>query len=430
LIGLATSFGIYAIVHGWLTVLLPMFDQFRAPARATVLWTFSIGVMGAVGVDVVATNGLRVADKTARPQAFRSGLRASAFVLAGVLLPLMYLALLLTQENETLFLRTSVASLALALAAAFWLLTWALVSGRDAGWFSARVFGLLMISLLYFDLAATGAYTDVSDQDPTAGFRHDQIVSFLESEPNGPFRVDTMTGIDALWQPDAAALYDLQDVGGIANPLSLQHWHDLLEATGGRSGRLYDMLNAAYVIVQDGTPLPSGKFQPALESVGGLSVFRNTSVMPRAWVVHEASNAETTDAALEAIQAPDFDPERSAIVVGEPLPNLSDDGTGDQVSVKEYGSNYVALDVVSGGDGLLVLSEVWYPGWRALVDGVVAPVLMVNGGLRAVTVPAGETMVELRFEPKPWRLGLGLAAVGLVLLLAWGVFGLTRRERR
>ena len=43
----------------------------------------------------------------------------------------------------------------------------------------------------------------------------------------------------------------------------------------------------------------------------------------------------------------------------------------------------MALDVQADGDGLLVLSEVWYPGWRATVNGVETPVLNVNGGLRA-----------------------------------------------
>ena len=62
LFGLATALGIYAIVHGWLTALLPMFDQFRAPARAVVLWTFAVAVLGAVGVDLVARQGLAAAD--------------------------------------------------------------------------------------------------------------------------------------------------------------------------------------------------------------------------------------------------------------------------------------------------------------------------------------------------------------------------------
>ncbi len=429
LFGLATALGIYAIVHGWLTALLPMFDQFRAPARAVVLWTFSVAVMGAVGADLVARRGMLAADPSARPAAFRSGLRMGGLILAGVVLPLSYLALLLSQDNETVFLRTSVAALALTLAVVFWLATWALVGGREAGWWSSGTFPALMAALLFLDMAATGAYTDVSEQDPTVGFQHEEIVAFLDAEP-GLFRIDTMTGIEQHWQPDTAALAGLQDVGGIANPLSLQHWRGLLEATGGRGTRLYDMLNASYVLVEDGTPLPEGEFELALDAPGALSVFRNVEVMPRAWTVFEATAVPDMAAAVEAIRSDEFDPVREAVVVGDSLPGLSGSEGNGAATVQSYAADRMTLDVRADGDGLLVMSEVWYPGWRATVNGAETPVLAVNGGLRGVAVPAGNSTVEMTFEPQPWRLGLAAAAVGLLLLGAWVVVGLVRRRRR
>lgn len=428
LFGLVTGLGIYAIVHGWLTLLLPMFDQFRAPARALVLWTFAIAVTAAVGVDAVARRGLLAADPSARPGALRAGLRAGGLILAGVALPLTYLALLLTQENETVFLRVSVAALAIALAALFWLGTWALVAGRQVGWWSPRTFAVLAAALLYFDLAATGAYTDVSERDPTTGFRHEEIVAFLKAEP-GPFRIDSMTGIESQWQPDTAALFGLQDLGGIANPLSLSHWHALLEATGGRDTSLYDMLNAAYVIAEDGTPLPDGAFELALNAPGTLSVYRNLEVFPRAWVVYEASTASGMSDALQAIQSADFDPARTAVVVADALPSLSAGADTGSAAVTDYGKNGMSLAVESGGAGLLVLSEVWYPGWRAWVNGVETPVFAANGGLRALAVPAGQSVVELRFQPRAWRAGLLLTAIGLLLLALWAVMGSLRRAR-
>ena len=430
LFGLATALGIYAIVHGWLTALLPMFDQFRAPARALVLWTFALAVMGAVGVDLVARQGLAAVDGSARPGALRGGLRAGALILVGVLQPLTYLALLLTQENETVFLRTSVAALAVTLAAGLWLATWGLFGGREAGWWSPNAFGLLMVGLLFFDVSATGAYTDVSERDPTSGFRHDEIVAYLQGEP-GLFRIDTLTEIDAAWQPDTAALYGLQDVGGIANPLSLRHWHQLWEATGGREGRLYDMFNAAYVVVEDGAPLPGDKFEPAFDAPGALSVYRNMDALPRAWVVHEATTAPDIDAALAAIQSPDFDPARTAVLIENTVPALSPgSGGGDTVTVTEYANDRMTLEVQSTGDGLLVLSEGWYPGWRARVNGVETPVLVANGGLRALAVPDGNSVTELRFQPQPWRYGLMLAAIGLLLLAAWAIYALWSRRRQ
>ena len=67
---------------------------------------------------------------------------------------------------------------------------------------------------------------------------------------------------------------------------------------------------SAYVVVEDGTPLPEGEFELALDAPGALSVYRNMEALPRAWVVHEATAAPDMAAAVEAIQSPDFDPGR------------------------------------------------------------------------------------------------------------------------
>ena len=67
-------------------------------------------------------------------------LKWGGLLLAGIFLPLMYLALLLTQDDPTAFLRASVAALAITLAAGFWLATWALVALRRAELMGAPLF--------------------------------------------------------------------------------------------------------------------------------------------------------------------------------------------------------------------------------------------------------------------------------------------------
>jgi uncharacterized membrane protein YfhO len=67
--------------------------------------------------------------------------------------------------------------------------------------------------------------------------------------------------------------------------------------------------------------------------------------------------------------------------------------------------------------GYLVLSEVYYPGWRAWVDGEEAPVLRANYAFRAVAVSAGNHTVRLVFEPALWRWGLVLAGATVAVLV-------------
>jgi len=156
------------------------------------------------------------------------------------------------------------------------------------------------------------------------------------------------------------------------------------------------------VLVRDGTPLPEGKFELAFDAPGELAVYRNRHFLPRAWLA-----------------AP-----------GDDLENLTPDPEAAPVTVAHYGSNEMSLQVDSAGPALLVLSEVWYPGWRATVNGQEVEVQQVNSGLRAVAVSAGASTVELRFAPRPWLWGIGLFVVGLVGIVALLAVGFMRDRTR
>ncbi|MEZ4661143.1 MAG: hypothetical protein R2911_26640 [Caldilineaceae bacterium] len=422
LVGFTIALGVYAILHGWLYALLPGFAQFRAPARALVLWTLGLAVLAAVGLDglhafargaagrVIGHAGLPIFDKL---------VRWIAFVLAGIAVPLIYVTLLLTQENEAAFLHASVAALAVTIAAFFWLAAWGVIAAYRAGWMRPPLFPALLIGLLFLELSANGgAYQDVSEADPTRGFQHPAIVEFLENDPD-LFRIDTRTAIGAFWQPDAAALLGLQDVWGVANPLLLQHWARLWEATGGRQTRLYDLLNVKYVLVQDGVPLPEGKFELALDAPGELAVYRNRDFLSRAWVVHDVQAAPNADAAFAQLRAEGFDPTRQAIIeTADALPPVAPAADTDVVTIEQYSANAITLQVATEAPGVLLLSEVWYPGWRATINDAPVDVLRVDGALRGIAIPAGASTVQLWFAPVSWRWGLGGLLLGIVLCIA------------
>lgn len=429
--GFGTALGIYAIVHGWLTWLMPLFDQFRAPARALVLWTFALAVLAAVGLDIVRRIPMQSSPESFGEQLIHGVLRWGAIALGGIAVPLLYLALLLTQENETAFLRSSVALIAITMAFAFWLLTWALIAMRRARWISSLGIATLLIGLLFFDLSATGAYTDISPTSPTRSYEHPILLEFLRNEPDLG-RIDTLTDIQALWQPDGAALHGLEDVGGIANPLMLAHWHQLWEALGGRGSRLYDMLHVTHVVVRDGTPLPEGKFELRFDVPGELALYRNRTAMARAWLVHEIENIPSTEVALSKITEETFDPGVHAVVQDAPaMAAIIAPATGpEQVQILNHDANSLSIAVEATAPGLLVLSEVWYPGWRATVNDVSTPVLRTNTALRGLIVPAGASRIELWFAPDSWRAGLLAAVAGWVLMIIVFIFEKRPKEQR
>jgi uncharacterized membrane protein YfhO len=85
----------------------------------------------------------------------------------------------------------------------------------------------------------------------------------------------------------------------------------------------------------------------------------------------------------------------------------------------------VVVQVEAASDGLLVLSETWYPGWTATIDGRPTKVLRANHTLRAVPLTAGSH--EVRFEFRSRSLALG-AVVSLVAFAGMGAAALWLRK--
>ena len=103
------------------------------------------------------------------------------------------------------------------------------------------------------------------------------------------------------------------------------------------------------------------------------------------------------------------------------------DGRYGRVALLSRSSGTIETRVESEGDGWLVLAEAFDPGWTADVGGRSAPVYRANGPFMAVPVPAGSSVVRVRYRPRSLFFGATLSALGL-LSLAF-LAGLGRRGR-
>jgi hypothetical protein len=133
------------------------------------------------------------------------------------------------------------------------------------------------------------------------------------------------------------------------------------------------------------------------------------------------------DAALAAVTAPGFDGRRVAVTEGRVggVP-VSGSGVGSVGRVVRYEPERVV--VRASGPGLLVLSDNWFPGWRASVDGRDVPVERVDYLFRGVRLGPGEHTVEFRYRPVSWRLGWIVSLVSLALLALALIAGTRRRN--
>jgi hypothetical protein len=122
-------------------------------------------------------------------------------------------------------------------------------------------------------------------------------------------------------------------------------------------------------------------------------------------------------------------PRQTALLEREP-PDLArpDASSSDRASVTTYEAERIELKTAIGAPGLLVLSEVYYPAWKAYVDGEPAPLYRADHLLRAVPVTAGEHVVELRYESSPLEAGIVISLIAYSALVGLAFAGARRRR--
>jgi hypothetical protein len=162
-----------------------------------------------------------------------------------------------------------------------------------------------------------------------------------------------------------------------------------------------------------------------------VDVYLNTNALPRVSLAFSATVVPDGEAAFGAIHTPGFDPLSGVMVQGDaPALAPSAPPVGDaNLYYLEYEPETITVIALNPAPAYVVFSEVWYPGWRAWVDGVEAPIHRANFAFRAVYLPqAGEHTVVMRFEPVSWKIGLSVTVLTLLGLGIWAAYSVLRRR--
>lgn len=202
----------------------------------------------------------------------------------------------------------------------------------------------------------------------------------------------------------------------------------------GVQSPLLDLLNVRYVVVPTSkahrwsrTQWLEGTYRTVYAG-STTQIFERPGALPRAWIVHSARQAQPQET-LKLLSSGRVDPRRTVLLEQQPPPLAPvADASADRVMLTRYEAERIALRTSTSAAGMLVMSEVYYPAWKAYVDGRPVPVYAANAVLRAVPVPAGDHTVELRYESFALRAGVALSLLAYLALAALCVFAIRRRR--
>jgi len=415
---------------------------FSRPDRGVFLWCFGASIVAAVGAERLAGAegpGLRRASN-------RFGLTVGAALLAFALLVALHPGLLPDRVVERAgrgdLARAAAASAATAAAAL------ALVGLRGSGRIGRGAFVAAALLLVAADLGRHAGRLNVM-QPKASIFRAPvpgDAIDFLQRRraADGPGRIlryePHPTQFAGILPPSTAAPYGIEDALGF-DSMNLAAYQELMAAldpaipikrgnfrgvrnAAALASPLVDLLNVRWVLAEDDGPLPG----LVLARGGPVAIHENPDALPRAFLVGEVRPIADAAARIAALADPAFRPDLRAYSEGS-IPGLDSAGPSPgEAELTIHEDERVVVAVRAERTALLVLTDAWYPGWQARVDGRERTIHRVDHAFRGVVVGPEDREVEFRYRPASFRIGAS-ASVAALGLLAAAAIALGRASR-
>ena len=371
--------------HGVLYALVPGLEKARAPIMAMAVVDVAIAALAAFGVDALLAAAV---PRLSRIAALVGAVAAFLFVIS------LYPPAILQAVPHGAERAGAIALVAALLGLLLW--AWQ----RELLKPLAFTAGLLALAL--FEIGNSTGYDYVHLEDKASIVRPRlyggtaELGGFLRGH----------IGTSRMTYPYDDLLFNFGDWYGIpAMSGFLPSAPTALWQLGTWNPRVLDLYGVRYYVARE--PV-AGLGPEVLSSAAGWKVWERPTAFPRAWVVHHATAGEVLDPTIDLHQT---------VVMDRAIPLETCSGA-EPVEVRTPDENHVTLDAVLQCAGIVVLSDNWFPGWYATIDGRPAQVLVADAALRGIAVSGGRHHIELTYAPGPVSRG---AILSLATFLALGV---------
>lgn len=304
---------------------------------------------------------------------------------------------------------------------------------------SMKSFSVLAFFLVMADCWSWGLKFFSTTLDHDTFIKADRLMETLKEDGN--YARFSMPAF--LYPPNKGVLFKVFSVSGY-EPLILRRYAELVNLAHKKpidivpaalfeddyfsthtfmNSKLADLMNVKFFMMPGGkkiegmSPIFKGRLFESLDPhySGEISVYTNPSSLPRAMLIHKAVVVKNDHEIIKRLTDESFDPEDTIILSEEPpIPLLNSPSPEDEVEIVHYRPNSITLQTNSTSKGFLFLSEVFYPGWQAYVDGWESQILRADYLFRAVPLDEGSHEVLLVYRPQSLFWG------GIASILAFG----------
>ncbi|MFL5802173.1 MAG: YfhO family protein [Roseiflexaceae bacterium] len=441
-----------------LIYVVPVVGKLRDVERVIVLAAFALTMLAAIGMQRIIE----------APVLARVSRRSLLLVAAATALIPLGIVLLARQPavQTALDVQPQIAeNLALQRPNAFVPLALAFASAALLVWWSRRPPGgriqVLAVGLVLLDMAAyAAAFNPTTDPqlyqrgpDSLAVLRADHTL-FRKATFINNNDLDNRTAQETLaisW----GMVYGIEDINGF-NSLQSRRYTDYLfgpqvedvsygylmnEGLFQPGNPVLSALNVKYLLVPAGLAphieyVPPRVPQGQAPRIGSnfrqiyankfVRIYENTQAYPRAYFVDRVRVERDPSVVLRTVTASGFDGRQEALIeAAEPpaLPRVSAAIAPASVSFVRYTPNQITLLTSTGEARFLVLSEMYFPGWRAYVDGVETPIYQTNYLFRGVVVPSGQHTLVFAYRPTVVLVGAAVSLATLAIVVGLLILG-------
>ncbi len=455
LLGIALSLGQFSLIYPLCVRWVPMFHFIRYPVRFFFLFSFGVACLCGFGVDQVLSLLKRSSPKNRRRMYlwvfyllilsavavyfvfdFESIRRGMELILQKKLGPIIKSDILMEalKDSSSAALANASRTIILMMLTLSGILTAKYLKPRQnfmVVFFSILIFADLFTANIYepslpkeiFDKPSTNLQVLLKDHSlfrilPSPKVAHMQV--WGTGRPHGELQEDQkellitnyimLFGVQSLNGYNSIYLKDIEDIG---MRLSKMKWP--------RPARLMNALNMKYM-TSPNVALHYG-FR-LVNQTSFANLFKNTNALPRAFLVKKARVETDRKLLLDRLTANAFDAKQQVLIEKEPsVP----DGSGasaaenlkDSVDFTEYSPNRVRMTVKVLNKPWLFFSDMYYPGWKALVDGHPAKIYRANYAFRSLYLLPGKHEVVWVYDPILLKIGLAITLFTLTGLFLY-----------